>query len=285
MDFDRIVRSISSLGLNLYDFALYTPEGVRTHRFQPCNNCANSYSVAKVFIVSALGILADEGRIRLSDPLSAYFVFPDNADPRFKTATIEDAVKHRLGFDEGFLDIDTEDTTAYPTDDYLSIVLTHPLAYAPGTHEQYSDAAYYLLSRLISKVTGERADTFINRRLLRPLHFHEAAWSRCPHEYPIGATGLYISSEDMVKLGALYLNGGVWEGKQLISREWVNTAITREYEMHPLAPEDSSSDLTGKWGMYGQLLVFSKERKFAAAFHAHIEDDSSHLLTEYLSRI
>ena len=285
MDFDRIVRSISSLGLNLYDFALYTPEGVRTHRFQPCNNCANSYSVAKVFIVSALGILADEGRIRLSDPLSAYFVFPDNADPRFKTATIEDAVKHRLGFDEGFLDIDTEDTTAYPTDDYLSIVLTQPLAYAPSTHEQYSDAAYYLLSRLISKVTGERADTFINRRLLRPLHFHEAAWSRCPHDHPIGATGLYIGAQDMVKLGALYLTGGLWQGERLLSREWTQMAIDRQYELHPLDPENPNSDLTGKWGMYGQLLAFSRKKHFAVALHAHMNMRQGRKIIEYLNTL
>lgn len=285
MNFDSIVRDISSFGLNLYDFALYTPQGIRVHRFQPCNNCANSYSIAKVFIVTALGMLCDEGRIRMCDPLGKYFDFPANADPRFKTATIEDAVKHRLGFDQGFLDIDSEDTTAYPTDDYLSIVLSHPLAYDPGVHEQYSDAAYYLLSRLISKVTGERADTFINRRLLRPLQFHEAAWSRCPYEYPIGATGLYISSEDMVKLGALYLDDGIQDGKQLISSDWVRTAIAREYELHPLAPEHSSSDLTGKWGMYGQLLAISKKKKFAAAFHGHNEDDRCQLLTEYLSSL
>ena len=175
--------------------------------------------------------------------------------------------------------------TQYPTDDYLSIVLRHPLAHDPGTHEQYSDAAYYLLSRLISKVTGEKADTFLNRRLIHPLGFHEAAWSRCPAGYPIGATGLYISSADMVKLGALYLSGGVWQGKAFFSREWADMAIANSYELHPLAPDTPGSDLTGKWGMYGQLVCFSRKKGFAFACHAHITDDSKSRLTEYLSRL
>ena len=285
MDAQQIFSDIGALGLNLYSAALYTPDGIHSQFFQPCSNCHNSYSVAKLFIVTALGMLVDDGMIRVDDPLGDYFSFPSDADPRFKTATIEHAMTHRLGFDEGFLDIDTEDVTQYPTDDYLSIVLRHPLAHDPGTHEQYSDAAYYLLSRLISKVTGEKADTFLNRRLIRPLCFHEAAWSRCPSGYPIGATGLYISSADMVKLGALYLKGGVWQEKAFFSRGWADTAIVNSYELHSLAPDTPGSDLTGKWGMYGQLVCFSRKKGFAFACHAHIKCDSKNRMTEYLSRL
>lgn len=286
MDFERIIQEIDRLGINLYDFALYTPEdGIKAHHFQPCSNCHNSYSVAKAFIMTALGMLRDEGKIRMSDPLWLYFDFPENADPRFGSATIEHAATHRLGFDEGFLDIDCEDASLYPTKDYLSIVLSHPLAHDPGTHEQYSDAAFYLLSRLISQVTGERADVFLNRRLLQPLSFREAAWSRCPQDYPIGATGLYIGAADMVKLGALYLNGGTWQGERLLSTKWVQTAIAKEYELHPVLPDDPTCDLIGKWGMYGQLVAFSRKRNFAVAFHAHATHEELQTLTEYLSTL
>lgn len=281
MNADQLIQDIASLGLNLYDFALYTPDGILTHRFQPCNNCANSYSVAKLFVVTALGMLWDEGKIRMDDPLSRYFDIPENADPRWHSATIEHAVTHRLGFGEGFLDIDTEDTTQYPTEDYLSMVFAHPLAYDPGTESQYSDAAYYLLSRLVSIVTAEKLDVFLKRRLLKPLRFHEAAWSRCPQEYPLGATGLYISAGDMVKLPALYMQGGVWQGKRLLSEAWVQLAIDRAYELHPLSETGS---LIGKGGMYGQMAAFSKEKQLAIAWHAHEEGDGMDRLKAYLSR-
>ena len=285
IDFKSFVRDIDAQSLNLYDYALFTPEGIFSRHAQPCNNCANSYSVAKVFIMTALGILWDEGKFHLSDPICRYIPPIEGADPRWRDVTIEHAITHRIGFDEGFLDIDTEDASQYPSDDYLSLVLTHPLAHQPGTHAQYSDAAYYLLSRLIHVLSGEKADVFINRRLLLPLRFREAAFSRCPHDHPIGATGLYISANDMVKLGALYMQDGLWQDTRILSREWVSIAQQREFELHPLAAKYADNDLIGKWGLYGQLLVYSKEKQFAFACHAHIEDRSSQRLLECLRRL
>lgn len=282
MDFDRLTEDLAALNLNLYDFALYTPQGIFSHRFQPSSNCHNCYSVAKVFIITALGMLFDEGKLRMDDPLSRYFDLPQDADMRLGAATIEHAATHRLGFDEGFLDIDTEDTALYPTDDYLSIVLRHPLAHMPGEHEQYSDAAFYLLSRLVSRIAGENADSLLSRRLLRPLRFREAAWSRCPMEYPIGATGLYIAAADMVKLGALYLQGGIWEGKRILSEAWCHLALDRGYELHPLFPDDPDHDLTGKWGMYGQLVAFSKKDGYAIALLGHIDKEQKERLLGFL---
>ena len=282
MDFERITAEIAALGLNLYDFALYTPEaGVRAHRFQPCSNCQNSYSVAKLFVVTALGMLWDAGKLRMDDPLSRYVDIPQGASPRWMEATVEHAVTHTLGFDEGFLDIDTEDTTAYPSEDYLALVFAHPLAHAPGTHEQYTDAAYYLLSRLVSVVSGERLDTFLNSRLIRPLRFHEIAWSRCPMEHPIGATGLYIGAGDMVKLAALYLEGGVWQGKRILSQAWVRMAMERGYELDPVG----ESGLIGKGGMAGQMAAFSPEGRFAVAWHGHETREKMKRLTAYFEAL
>lgn len=278
MDFEKLIKDVAALQLNLYDMALYKDENILVHRFQPCNNCNNSYSVAKLFIVTALGMLWDEGKIRMDDPIRRYFDIPSGASSGWSEATIEHAVTHRLGFDEGFLDIDSENAADYPSDDYLSLVFAHPLVHAPGTHAQYSDAAYYLLSRLISKVTGEPADVFLGRRLLTLLRFREAAWSRCPHAYPIGATGLYISAEDMVKLSALYLQDGVWKGQRLLSHEWVSMAIAREYELHAVG----ESGLIGKAGMRGQMAAFSPEKRLAIAWHAHERREGMDRLIECL---
>lgn len=277
MDFAALVREIAALNLNLYDIALYTPGGIRACRLQPCGKCQNSYSVAKLFVVTALGMLWDEGKIRMEDPVGRYLPIPEGASPLWQIATIEHAVTHRLGFDEGFLDIDSEDVHAYPTEDYLSMVFARPLAYRPGEHEQYSDAAYYLLSRLVSAVTGETLDAFLRRRLLNPLSFREAAWSCCPQGFPIGATGLYIGAEDMVKIAALYLEGGVWQGKRLLSEAWVSMAIERQYEIHPFG----ESGLIGKTGMCGQAAVFSIEGRFALAWHAHERRENIKALTAY----
>lgn len=258
------------MGINLYDLALYREGRIQQYRFQPCNNCNNSYSVSKAFMVTAVGFLFDDGLIDVKRPLSFYMgeLMPEGIDPAWHIVTVENVLTHRVGFDEGFLDIDVEDASEYSTDDYLGIVFHHPLKHVPGTYRQYSDAAYYLVSRLISHVTGMRANEFLNSRLFQPLRVREAAWSFCPQNYPIGATGLYISSYDMVKLPALYLEGGIWNGKRILSEKWIGKVIANEYEFMSQTP----TGLIGKGGMYGQMILFSREKRFAAAWHAYNEE-------------
>lgn len=280
MNFDSMIREIKGMNLNLYDFALYTGDQIHTHCFQPSNRCNDSYSVAKAFVVTAIGLLWDAGRLNVTDSLYEILRddFPNDADPGWRLATVEHAMTHRLGFDRGFLDIDQEEIGVSDGEDYLQIVLRHPLAYMPGFHQQYSDAAFYLLSRVIARIAGENIDSLLLRQIFKPMEFREVAWSRCPLEYPIAATGLYISSEDMVKLGALYLNGGVWKGRRLLSQAWVDKTLANEYEFHAMLP----SGLIGKSGLYGQALVFSRERGFAAAWHGYEPGDRPKQLIDYL---
>lgn len=283
VNIENTMEYLAQPELNLYDIAFYTSQGIRYHRFQPCNRCNDSYSVAKAFVMTAVGLLWDDGLLSMTDPLEKFFgrYLPSGADPGWRVATVEHALTHRLGFAEGFLDIDVEDVSAYPTEDYLSMVLSHPLSYEPGTHAQYSDAAFYLLSRLVSLVAGENVDTLLRRRILSPMQVGEAAWSRCPKGYPIGATGLYIGTADMVKLGALYLNGGVYQGRRLLSEDWVNQVLAREYEFRAM----TAGGLIGKGGMYGQMLAFSREKGFAVAIHAYKEHKGGEELLKCLNEV
>ena len=270
MDFERIVRDVSAMGLNLYDMAVYRDGEIRSHCFCPCNRCNNSYSVAKAFTMTAVGLMWEQKKLSLEDRVCALFPdsLPENMDPAWQQVTIEHALTHRMGLGQGILDIDVEDTTRYPTQDFLRYLFSAPLPYAPGTQRVYSDGAYYLLARAASLAAGERMDDLLARRILQPLHFREAAWSRDPQQYPIGATGLYISAEDMVKLGALYLQDGVYDGQRLLSSAWVQLALEREYELRPV----TQNGLIGKGGMYGQGLYFSPQHGFAIAWHAHLRD-------------
>lgn len=276
MNFDSIVSGLSTLGINLYDFALWTEEnGVQSHRFQPCNRCNNSYSVAKAFTMTAIGLLWDDKKLNVTDSLGQIF-----GEPSWNDVTIEHALTHRIGYGQGHLDIDVEDVSEYPTDNFLKLALSYPRPHAPGEHYQYTDAAFYLLSRVVDHVSGEKLDSFLWQRVLKPMGLQEIAWSRCPHEYPIGATGLYISAHDMVKLGALYLSDGVWNGQRLISAEWVKLAEERGYELH--APAEG---ILGKGGMYGQYLGYSRTKKAAFAWHAFDDGKSRKSVADYLAQL
>lgn len=273
MSFESIVHELSGSGVNLYDFALWTPEnGLQSHRFQPSNRCNNSYSVAKTFTMTAIGLLYDDGKLNVTDSLGQIF-----GEPSWNDVTIEHALTHRIGYGQGHLDIDVEDISEYPTDDFLKLALSYPRPYAPGEHYQYTDAAFYLLSRVVDHVSGEKLDSFLWKRVLRHMNIQELAWSRCPNEYPIGATGLYISSLDMVKLAALYLNNGVWNDRQLVSSEWVRLAEDRGFELHTAA-----EGILGKGGMYGQFLCYSRKKNAAFAWHAFDDGSTRKTVIDYL---
>ena len=231
----------------------------------PANFNCNCYSVAKAFTVFAIGLLYDKGLLkptdRITDILKNYL--PSDIDDKWFDVTIHDVLLHKVGFGCGLLDIDSDDASLYPTTDYLQIVLSTKLKYAPGTVHQYTDAAYYLLSRVVAEVSGMDLTSFLRPILMDTMKFKELAWSSCPFGYSIGATGLYIRTEDMVKLGILFLNKGMWKNKRILSEEWVDIVIENGYEFKPLP-----NGWYGKGGMLGQFLIFNPEKGIALACHS-----------------
>ena len=243
----------------------------------PANPTCNCYSVAKAFTVMAIGILYDKGLLtldtRVIDVLNKYL--PTDIDEKWSKVTIHDVLLHKVGFGSGLLDIDCDDASLYQTFDYLNIVFTTKLEYDPGTVYQYTDAAYYLLSRVVAEITHSDIEDFLRPILMETMKFKELAWSKCPKGYSIGATGLYIRTEDMVKLGILYLNKGIWMGNRVISEEWVNLVIANRYEFTHI-----KNGWYAKGGMRGQFLMFNFEKGKALAGHSFDDNVRASLFIE-----
>ena len=252
--------------INTYRISVSTECGIETLERIPSNPCQNCYSVAKAFCVTAIGMLFDEKKLRpdttvadiFADELKQY----DIPLEKWEKVSVDAILRHEIGFAEGFLDIDTEDITKYPTDDFLFLVLDRELKYPVGSTRVYSDAAYYLVSRIVTKISGERLDEFLTTRLFNKIGCREVAWSRCPKNYTVGATGLYLRTEDVVKLGRIYLDGGRWQGERIISEEWVKLVLERSYEFAKRGRGYA------KGGMRGQGLYISYTENIAVAWHS-----------------
>lgn len=273
---ETVTNYVAETNQPIYAFSAISDKfGQETIKFVPGNRSQNTYSVSKAFTVTAIGMAVDKGLItiedKITDILSDYI--PEGIDSRWYGVSVKDALGHKLGLPHGFLDIDVAPAGAFGTD-YLGFMLKAGFEKDPGTEYEYTDAAYYLLSRIAEKALGKPIDDYLWETLFGPMNFYEAAWSHCPQGHPMGATGLYIAAEDMVKLGELYRKNGVWNGQRIISEEWVKTVLTAPFELRPR----SATHSYGKGGMKGQDLCVFPEKGLSVAWTAYSYKDKDTLL-------
>ena len=259
---DAFENHIRERNINIYRVSVvHGTEAPVTREFVPCNPCQNSYSCAKMFTLTALGMLWDEGRLNLEEKLVDILapLLPEKVAPGWEEITVDMAIRHHMGLPGGYLDIDCKDAKEFG-EDFLANVFSYPIG-KPDRYI-YTDAAYYVLARVVSCRAGMNITDYLWKKLFYPLSFREAAWSSCPGGFAMGATGLYIRTEDMVKLGALYLNDGLWENARLISHDWISTVHTRGY-----LQKVGEHGAYGHGGMRGQMILVIPEANTAVAWH------------------
>ena len=253
-------------GLNVHFIAEADRKGrIRLEENNAANPCCNCYSVAKAFTVTAVGMLYDRGLLAPDMLVAQLLPIPETADEKWQRVTVHHLLGHTAGFGTaGLLDIDCDDASSYGTTDYLSLLFSTKLKDEPGEKYRYTDAAYYLLSRIVASVSGQDPAGLLLPVLMGVMGFKEFAWSVCPQGYAMGATGLYLRTEDMVKLAILYLNKGLWKDTRVISEEWADLVLTNHYEF-----KDQGNGWHGKGGMCGQMLTFHMEKGLAVAWHSY----------------
>ena len=254
----------ASLGFNLIRVAEMKDGVTDTLAVGYQNPCQDLYSISKAFTVTAIGLLYDRGIIKPQDKAAEILGIREAADERFFDITVEHLLTHRAGFCDGELDIDCMDANLFGRD-YLKYLTEKPLVYDPGSEDRYSDAAFYVLSRIATKLSGEKIDDLLWREILFPLGFREFAWSRCPLGYPMGATGVYTRAEDAVKLADLYVR----YGGGILSKEWCSLVLSKPYEFHPVGIGRAFA----KGGMRGQMLIGIPEQNRSVCFVACDDGD------------
>ncbi len=275
---EDLAAYIRESGENIYSIAVYHPQrGPERLELQEANACNNIYSVAKAFTVTAVGLLVDRGLLSTEEtvPHALGRACPADYDPHWERTSVDMLLRHRIGLPVGALDIDCLDASAFPPD-YLASTMAYPWQCEEDTERRYTDAAYYILSRIVAERAGRPLQSFLWEDLFYPLGFREVAWSCCPHGHAMGASGLYIRSDDMVKLGGLYLQKGVWNGQRLLSESWVETVLTRCYEFAPTTPNDPHSPYS-KGGMLGQNLMVLPREELAVGWIGHRRQEKADL--------
>ncbi len=250
----------------MYDVAVITDKGTEFWRHPCANNANNGHSTAKFFIATAIGILCDRGMLTVDTPIGSIFSQADKPlqyDPGWDRVTVRDALQHKTGIETVPYGVDDDDSAPQIGSDFLNYVLSLKIVHEPGTYYRYSDEAYYLLSRVIAQISGATADLFLKHHVFDPLGFRQWAMAKCPQGHPIAGGGFFARSDDAAKLGYTYACKGVYEGKRIVSKEWIGAAMTQDFA----CTRFRDTDIYLKTGARGQCVAFSRERPSAAAWH------------------
>src|SRR5687768_13854496 len=180
------------------------------------------YSLSKSFTSTAVGLAVAEGHLKVEDTVLSFF--PDDSPKEVNSNLASMKVKHLLTMSTGHVK-DTIQPLRNSTDSsWVKTFLSQPVEREPGTFFQYNTGATYMLSAIVQKLTGQTLLQYLRPRLFGPLGIEGEDWETCPQGINTGGYGLRTKTEDIAKLGLLYLQKGKWRGIQILSPEWVEEA-------------------------------------------------------------
>ncbi len=197
-----------------------------------------TYSLAKPFTASAVGLAVEEGLFALDDRV-ADLCGVATAGPRSARIT----VAHLLSMSTGH----TEDTyNRLDVDDLPGSFLAIEPEQEPGSVFCYHNSATLMLALLVERASGHSLHDYLRPRLFEPLGIQPAGWEQTGG-VDQGFSGLRVSCDDVARLGMTLLGGGVFQGRRVLPREWVAAAMT----VH--TPTDERTDTDWSLG-YGYQL-------------------------------
>lgn len=190
------------------------------------NMWKHTFSACKSVTSLAIGMLVDDGLLSLDEKLVS--IFPNEFNPlgRIKLAelTVEDLLTMRSTI--RFAEADSMTSTEWTKDFFVA-----PLKGATGDTFNYNSLNTYILSVIVNKKTAKSLSEFLDERLFAPLGIVDYYWERSPENIEKGGWGLYIRPDDFAKIGQLVLDKGLYNGKQLISSDYINNATSSHVDI------------------------------------------------------
>jgi CubicO group peptidase (beta-lactamase class C family) len=177
------------------------------------------YSAGKAYAATAIGLLMDDGKLKIDDPACKYL--PEWAGDDRKKITIRNLLTMTSGLK---LDFKAYTEAIDPT----AAMLAWPLERQPGTAWSYEQATAHAAAIIVQRITGKQPIVFLRERVLNPIGAVETDWLRSQQGDCLGWRSVLTSAREMALFGQLYLNKGKWNGKQLLSEKFIAQATVND---------------------------------------------------------
>ncbi len=238
--------------------------------------CTQSITAALVGIAIDKGYLTDVNQTLLD-------IFPNrivkNIDNNTRRIGLQNLLTMTSGFkcSDPFLYLQSGmmnmilDPNLRMSEDWTQYIIDLPMAETPGTRYRYCNYDPFLLSVIIEDMTGMDALAFAKKYLFDPLGIFDIGWGSNPQGIILGYGELFMRPQDMAKIGFLYLNKGLWDGKRIISSRWIDVSTTKQIDTDLLPGYGYhwwivSPGIYTSAGNKGQFIMVAPEKNLVAVF-------------------
>lgn len=232
---------------------------------------SNIFSITKAVTSLLCGIAVYEGYISISTPITEYIPELIDADPLFKQLTVEHLLDMRTGLDfvesYGWNPFSKMAKLYYGKDVVSQFKKLH-FKSAPGSTHYYNSMATALLGVAIERAVGVPFAQYLQEKVWKPLDMEADALitlDDSKHRQAKSYGGLVSNVRDLAKIGRLYMNGGMYDNKRIVSKKWIDrsTHSSLNNEAYSFGWNNIITRVDGKdvvsprffaIGLYGQVL-------------------------------
>ncbi|GAA0527871.1 serine hydrolase domain-containing protein [Chitinophaga japonensis] len=219
------IRELQQAGTNIHSLLIIRNNHVvldavfYPYRQQYAHDIA---SVTKSVMSLLVGIAIDKGFIRSEqDTVLNYFPGHTIRNSALKILTIKDLVNMASGFQCSSANREKELEQMQDQADWAGFMLDLPFSSKPGEKFSYCSGNFYLLAEILQRATKMKCHDFARKYLFDALQFGTTYWDQNKKGVNHGWGDLYMRPYDMAKIGALLLQEGKWNGKQVVSARWI----------------------------------------------------------------
>jgi CubicO group peptidase (beta-lactamase class C family) len=237
-----------------------------------------SFSMAKSFASALVGIAIDEGHIKsIDEPITNYIPELLEKDKRFRSITIKNlltmssGIKYEEGGDLPWSE-EADDTKTYYATDLRKLALNSRIEGEPGEYFEYNNYNPLLVGLILERATGMPVARYMEEKLWKPMGMEaDGSWSLDSTEngFEKMESGVNARARDFARFGMLFAEEGNWEGRQLISREWVEESTRADTSTDPSldyqyfwwvnSAEGENYHFSAR-GKYGQYIYVAPEK-------------------------
>ena len=189
--------------------------------FDTLNETHMLYSHSKSFTSSAIGLLADRGKIDLDERIVDIFSneVPAKVSENLAQLRVRDLLTMNVG---------KKDHLLRDGGDWVKEFLSKDFFRKPGTGFKYDSDATYMLAAIVEKKSGMKMMDYLQKNMFDQIGITKAWTTYSPQGIPCGGWGMNMTTRELARFGQLYLNRGGWDGKRVLSSDWVSLATTRQ---------------------------------------------------------